>query len=104
MARFHGLIGFAISSETSPGVWSETFAEKEYSGDIIRNTRRLVGSSTVHDSLVVNSIVSVVMDPYATTNFFAIRYAWWMGARWTVTNVDVQSPRLLLTLGDVYNG
>ena len=43
-------------------------------------------------------------DPYAYDHFFAIKYVKWMGAYWKVTNVEVQRPRLKLTVGGVYNG
>jgi hypothetical protein len=45
-----------------------------------------------------------VADAYANENFFAILYVEWMGALWTISEVEVQSPRLLLRLGKVYNG
>jgi hypothetical protein len=43
-------------------------------------------------------------DAYANEHFFAIRYVEWAGVLWTVSMVEVQSPRLLLRLGEVYNG
>lgn len=104
MAKFYGMVGYASSSETSPGIWKETIIERPYYGDISRNIRRLENGYSINDNVVINNLVSIVSDPYAIRNFFAIRYITWMGAKWKVTNVEVQSPRLILTIGDVYNG
>lgn len=78
--------------------------ERAYVGDILRNTRRLQSGESVNDDLSVNNMISIVADPYANENFFAIRYVQWMGTLWKVTEVEVQSPRLLLRLGGKYNG
>lgn len=105
MARFHGKVGYASSVETSPGVWkNDVITEREYFGDIVRNTRRLESGENLNDNVVVNNLISIVADAYANENFFAMRYVQWNGAYWKVTNVEVQRPRLLLTIGGVYNG
>ena len=33
-----------------------------------------------------------------------MRYVHWMGALWEVNSVEVLNPRLILTIGGVYNG
>lgn len=105
MAKFSGVVGFSDgSTETSPGVWVENIVEKSYTGDIVRNMRKLQEGQYVNDDLTVSNAVSIVADAYANQNFFAIRYISWMGSLWIVSNVDVQAPRLILTLGGVYNG
>lgn len=104
MAKFYGQLGYAETLETSPGVWKETITERNYAGDVLRNTRKLEAGESINDNVVVNNSLSIVADPYAYQHFFAIRYVRWMGTLWKVTNVEVQSPRLLLTIGGVYNG
>lgn len=103
MAKYYGKIGYAETIEGTDGVWYETIIERPYYGDVIRNVRKLEKGYDINDNVVVNNTISIVSDAYANHNFFAIRYAEWMGAKWKVTNVEVQSPRLLLTIGDVYN-
>lgn len=78
--------------------------ERDYTGDILRNTRKLQAGESVNDDLSVDNSISIVADAYANEHFFAMRYVMWAGTRWTVSNVEVQSPRLLLRLGGVYNG
>lgn len=104
MAKFYGPIGFAITTETSAGVWTEVIKEYNYIGDVIRNTRRLEPGENLNDNLTINNSISIVADPFANQNFHAMRYVKWMGASWKITNVEVQRPRLLLTIGGVYNG
>ncbi len=106
MARFYGRIGYGQSVETpeGSGVWVDQFTERHYYGDVIRNTRYLQEGETLNFDLNVQNLISIVADAYANDHFFAIRYVEWAGVLWTVTSVEVQSPRLLLRLGEVYNG
>ena len=103
MAKFFGKIGYAETKQTSPGVWEEEITEREYFGDLTRNTRRLQSSGNFNDNIVVSNEISIVSDPFANQNFHAMRYVEFMGTKWKITNVEVRYPRLILTLGDVYN-
>lgn len=104
MAKFYGIIGYSVTEETSPGVWTESITERNYYGDVIRNTRRWQPGEGLNDNLTINNIISIVADPFAYQNFHAIRYIKWMGASWKIDNIEVQRPRLILTIGGVYNG
>ena len=103
MAKYCGKIGYATTVETTPGVWSEQIVERKYYGDLTRNSRRLQSSDKVNDDIVIANQLSIVADPYAINNFHSMRYAEFMGAKWKVSDVEVQYPRLILTLGGVYN-
>lgn len=104
MAKFYGKIGYANTVETKPGVYEEQIVERSYYGDLIRNTRRLQSADQVNDDINISNEISVVADPYATNNFHTMRYAVFMGTKWKISNVEVSYPRLILTLGGVYNG
>jgi hypothetical protein len=104
MAKFYGKVGFGETVEKAPGVWDDVITERPYFGDVTRNTRKLQDGTSVNSNITVNNIINIVADEYANAHIFAIRYVEWMGALWTVTTVEVQSPRLLLILGSVYNG
>ena len=95
MAKFSGNVGFVYTLNTSPG---------HYRGDVLRNTRQLVTGDNINDDVKLNNRISIVADPYAVINYFAIKYVVWMGAKWKVTDVEIQRPRLILTLGEMYNG
>lgn len=104
MAKFHGKIGYGESMETAKGVWEDVITEYPYFGDVIRNARTLQEGNKVINDLSVDNSISIVADAYAREHFFAIRYVEWAGTLWIVSNVEVQSPRLILRLGGVYNG
>lgn len=103
MARFCGIVGFAETREIRPGVWEEIMTERQYYGDVVRNIRKLQSTSQLNDNIDVSNNISIVADPYANQNFHAIRYVIFMGTKWKVSNVEVQYPRLILTVGGVYN-
>ena len=106
MTRFFGEVGYGSSIEdpSGSGVWVDAITEFQYYGDVIRNARRLDAGDNLNSELTVNNSISIVADEYANEHFFDIRYVRWAGVLWTVTNVEVRSPRLILSLGGVYNG
>lgn len=105
MAKYHGKIGFVQTKQIRPGVTVEVADERVYNGDILRSQKRWEQTSNqLNENLTLSNQFSIVADPYAYDNFFAIRYIWYMGAKWKVTNVEIARPRLLLTVGGVYNG
>lgn len=105
MAKWHGVIGYAILKETRPGVWDEQITEHRYSGDVIRNTfKHTPASDSTNDEITLNSQISILADPFATKNFHLMKYVEFMGAMWKITDVTPSFPRLILTVGGVYNG
>ena len=104
MAKWYGKVGYIITTETTPGVWTSEPIEKEYRGDLTRNHKRWEASQNINDNITLQSEISIVCDPYALQNFQYIRYVEFMNAKWKVTAVDVQYPRLVLSIGGVYNG
>lgn len=102
--RFCGNIGYGTTVESAPGVWADDIVEKKYYGDVVRNTRQARSGEQLNDDLNVSNSVSVVADAYAMNHFFNIRYVEWQGSLWRVSNVEVQAPRLVMQLGEVYNG
>ena len=103
MAKFCGIIGYAITRETEPGIYVEEIVENEYYGDVIRNTRKLREVAKVNDDINISNQISIVADPFANNNFHAMRYIMFMGAKWKIIEVEVQYPRLILSIGGLYN-
>lgn len=105
MAKFYGVVGYTETIETRPGVWEPKVTEKAYYGDVLKNTRRLQSGESTNDNIVISNNISIVADAYALQNFYNISYIEWMGAKWKVSEVDaLNMPRLILTLGGLYNG
>ena len=103
MAKFYGVIGYIKTVEVERGIWEEQVIEHFYYGDITRNTSRFQSSGGVNDDINISNVISIVADPFANENFQYMRYVDLMGTKWKITNVEVQYPRLLLTVGGVYN-
>lgn len=104
MNKYYGKIGFAVTEETVPGVWEEKIKERGYYGDVITNRQRWEPGQSINDNVNVNNQISIVMDPFAFEHLSTIKYLEYAGALWKVTNVEIHSPRLLLSFGGVYNG
>lgn len=104
MAKWYGPIGYAETVETKPGVWVEQITEHKHFGDVLPETRRLQNSNQVIDDIVISNKLSIVANPYASAHYYSMRYAEFKGARWKITNVEVAYPRLILTLGGLWNG
>lgn len=103
MAKFSGVVGFAMTKETSPGVWTEKIEKRSYKGDVIKNFIRWENGQQLNDNLNLNNSISIIADDFAFQHIGVIRYVKWMGSAWKVTGIDVQRPRLILTIGGVYN-
>lgn len=104
MSKFYGEVGYSEQIETSPGVWEEVITERKYFGDVIRNVTRMQPSEHLNDNLNADNRLSIVADPFAYENFSKMRYVSWLGELWKIASVDVQRPRLVLTVSGVYNG
>lgn len=104
MAKFHGRIGFALSTETSPGVWIDTVTEREYYGDVIRQTKSWSESNQVNDNLTLGNRITVVGDDFANLNVATMKYIIWGGEYWKISSIEIERPRLILSLGGLYNG
>lgn len=104
MAKWYGKVGYITTVETEPGLWEPQPVERSYYGDLIRNTSKWVSSNSVNDNLSTNNQISILADPYAIQKFHEIKYVEFMDTFWEVSSADIQYPRIILTLGEVYNG
>lgn len=104
MAKFHGAVGYGKNEEVRPGAWDDVITEYDCYGDVVRNSLRRQDASQVSDNLSVGNSISIVADAYARENFSAMKYVYWAGERWEITQVEIQYPRLILQLGGIYNG
>lgn len=104
MSRWFGVVGYGITSETSPGVWTLNVLEYPYYGDLNRQKTSPMQGEGLNDDIELRNDVSILADAYAYQNYASIRYVTIMGVRWKVKSVEVQRPRLVLSIGGVYNG
>ena len=105
MAKWFGKIGYVVDEEVEPGIWVAKAVEKPYSGDILKNTSRWTQSSnSLNDSTTIDSQISIVADPYAFQHFSSIKYVEFMGDVWEVSTINPQYPRLVISMGGLWNG
>ncbi len=104
MAKFYGEIGYSTGQvETEPGVWSNNIVKRNYYGDVIKNIIKEQSGEYLNSNVILNNRISIIADPFAYENFHAMKYIKWMGSLWKIVNIEVQRPRLILTIGGVYN-
>ena len=104
MNRWYGKVGYIETEEVEPGVWEEKEVVREYYGDFIKRYSKFKVSGDVNDDRDIFVELSIMADPYAELHFYSIRYAEFGGVKWKVNTVEPRRPRLILSLGGVYNG
>lgn len=104
MARYCGKIGFSISKETAPGIYEDDITERTYYGDVVKDLRKENRTDKIVRDVTISNSFSVVADPFAFENFQFIKYLKYMGIAWNVESVEVQYPRLLISVGGIWNG
>lgn len=104
MAKFYGPIGYAVQETTAPGVSRPKIVERPYRGDVLQNNNKWQSSENLNDNFIVENKLSIVSDAYAYQNWSLIKYVKWHGVNWKVNRVEIARPRLILSIGGVYNG
>ena len=105
MARFHGKVGFTIFvDDQTTGIPDEQVVEKTYFGTVSEHRRSWQTSDMVTDDLQLGNQISITANDFAYKHASAICYCEFMGGLWKVTSIRVARPRIILTLGGVYNG
>lgn len=106
MAKWYGTIGYVTTSESedNPGVWVSNIIEKPYYGDLTGDYKKRQDGTGTNDNINMTNVVSILADPYAINNCSNMAYATIRGTKWKITNIEVQFPRLILSIGGVYNG
>lgn len=104
MAKFCGVIGFASDEETSPDVYDERISERIYYGDIVRSDAKWERSDHLNDNFNIQNNISILADSFALKHTHLMRYVSYLGTRWKISSINVQHPRIILSIGGVYNG
>lgn len=104
MARFYGAVGYTNDEEVAVDVYVEKPIERMYKGELLRHNRNLQKGIGLNDDVLLTNQISILADAYANNHMHTIRYVKWRGTAWKVSGVEAQPPRLILTLGGVYNG
>lgn len=104
MARFYGKVGFVFDSiEDVPGVWKPNMAERNYYGDVMKRRTSWEKGESINDNIKINNQISILADEYAERNAYAMKWVEWKGVKWKVSSIEFERPRMILTIGDIYN-
>lgn len=104
MSKYVGMIGFGMNRETEPGVWEDEVIERKYRGDILKNNQHFAVGGTTSGELRISNHFSILCDSFAFDHVSDIRYLEWRGNRWMVDSIEIEYPRLIMTIGGIYNG
>lgn len=106
MAKYYGVIGYGETVENPAGSGKHklVMSERSYRGDVERASRQIQPGDNLNDDISVSNTISIVADAYATEHIFAMKYIKWQGVRWKISDISVEPPRLVLRLGEVWNG
>ena len=104
MAKYSGTIGYEVM--TFDGIDSHDIetVERHVKGDLLQNHSKWDTAEKINDDINISNRISIIADPYAMQNFHLMKYATFMGSKWKIVSVDVAYPRLILSLGGVWNG
>lgn len=108
MAKFSGKIGYVspeVEDPNAPGNWlSPTIIELNARGELLRASKDYQSSEEVADNISITNRISIVADKDMLSFFQNLRYVVMYGTRWKIESVEIDRPRLVLTLGGVWNG
>lgn len=104
MSKFAGLVGYATQEETVPGVWSPVEKTVMMKGDVIRQSSSVQNDDKVNSDIALNHRVSLMGDSYAFDNYYNLKWIQLHGRKVEVSSVELQRPRLIVSVGGVYNG
>lgn len=107
--RFAGLVGYIETEETSPGIHLPVETTRKMRGDVLSaKTQNSQDGRTTETSLYkdirLSHRFSLVGDAYSFKNYMYLKWIIVEGHKWEVSSVEIQSPRLLISIGGLYNG
>lgn len=103
MSRYSGKVGYAITKETSPGIWTQDIVEKQMRGQIEHAVARSNEPTQVNENITLNLRFNLVADEFAFNNFMHIQYLEYARKKWAVTSAEVFRRRIILNVGGLYN-
>ena len=106
MAKYSGMLGYVMpAKEDPPGIWKPSaVVEKRGRGDLIGQTINNEDVGGLSDGITINNQLSIIMDPFVNKNLESLKYVILYGTRWEIKSMTINRPRVILTLGGVYNG
>lgn len=104
--RYSGNIGFGTTSLINGTIdcYETTITEKPYKGDVLSYGKRYNFADSINGEVTITNVISVIADKYLIENFALANYITWNNVKYQISSIEVKAPRLLITLGGLYNG
>lgn len=103
--KFSGKAGFRIDDvEIEPGVYKPQVVVKAIKGSVVSNSYQHQNSdkSTIDNVRITNQL-SIVANQFLNKHITNLMYVEFQGVKWKVESFDIQPPRVVVSLGGVYN-
>lgn len=103
---YYGRIGYVSTSQDPdhPTTWNESVSWRYYPGELSALSHRWMNSAEDSNSNInITNKLSIIADPYMCQNASAIRYVELMGSAWYVDSIQIEYPRIILSVGGVAN-
>ena len=109
--RYYAKIGYRYTEEQKDsegrpnGVYKEIYTERPYKADVMTYGYKNQQGESVNDDYKLSNKFSVfACDAFTLSHLNSIIYLEYLGVKWKVTSVDIQRPRLVISIGGEYNG
>ena len=102
MPKCSGVIGYSLVVETQPGIWSETIIDKPYYGEVITDNRKY-DNNAINEDLNISNKISIVSNSFMLENLAMMKYLTFLKSKWKITSVEMKPPRIIITIGGLYN-
>ena len=102
MSKCSGVIGYSLVVETQPGIWSETIIDKPYYGEVITDNRKY-DNNAINEDLNISNKISIVSNSFMLENLAMMKYLTFLKSKWKITSVEMKPPRIIITIGGLYN-
>ena len=101
--KYYGPVGFSMEKEVDDGIYKRIIIEHNYTGELVKWISKWQTGDGINDNLNMSNQISIIADPFAYENFHRIVYVEFLKSKWKVNSVEIQYPRLILTIGGIYN-
>lgn len=103
--RYFGKFGYSTGRvETDPGVWDDVITEVERIGEVVQRTEAFDVAGSVLPRYRTTTSISVLSDGPAMEDYTNLRYVQHKGQNWTIGSIVEEYPRLIIYIGEVYDG
>lgn len=102
--KYSGKVGYAVQTETAPGVWTKEIKEVHMYGDTLSYGAQPVSSDKVNQDVALSNEISLMGNPIIFENLSTLEYLILSGIKWEITSINLDPPRIKVALGGVWNG